>query len=147
MLRNVTDLRRATEEIEENYRQLRVAEAETRAERDRLDLILNSVLDPILVTDPAGNIVLMNPPAERMFTVSGAGKRSAEVGAPGAGQRRGVHLVRVRASTRASRGAGGGELTPARSRERGHDAGRGDLGQGGLEAAARRRRWSPSSTT
>jgi PAS domain S-box-containing protein len=68
VLRNVTDLRRATEEIEENYRKLRVAEAGTRAERDRLDLILNSVLDPILVTDTAGNIVLMNPPAERMFT-------------------------------------------------------------------------------
>jgi signal transduction histidine kinase len=68
VLRNVTDLRRATEEIEGNYRKLRVAEAETRAERDRLDLILNSVLDPILVTDPTGNIVLMNPPAERMFT-------------------------------------------------------------------------------
>ncbi|HEX4960261.1 MAG TPA: ATP-binding protein [Thermoanaerobaculia bacterium] len=68
VLRNVTDLRRATEEIEENYRRLRLAEAATRAERDRLDLILNSVLEPILVTDPAGNIARMNPPAERMFT-------------------------------------------------------------------------------
>ena len=70
VLRNVTDLRRATEEIEEQYRRLRFAEAEPRAERDRLDLILNSALDPILVTDPSGNIVLMNPPAERMFTVA-----------------------------------------------------------------------------
>jgi PAS domain S-box-containing protein len=77
VLRNVTDLRRATEEIEENYRRLRIAEAETRAERDRLDLVLNSALDPILVTDPSGNIVLMNPPAERMFTVAPGGK-SAE---------------------------------------------------------------------
>ncbi|HEV2855550.1 MAG TPA: ATP-binding protein [Thermoanaerobaculia bacterium] len=76
VLRNVTDLRRATEEIEENYRRLRVAEAATRAERDRLDLILNSVQDPILVTDPAGNIMRMNPPAERMFTFA-AGKRDA----------------------------------------------------------------------
>ncbi len=74
VLRNVTDLRRATEEIEENYRRLRVAEAATRAERDRLDLILNSVQDPILVTDPEGNIMRMNPPAERMFTFA-AGKR------------------------------------------------------------------------
>jgi PAS domain S-box-containing protein len=78
VLRNVTDLRRATEEIEENYRRLRVAEAATRAERDRLDLILNSVLDPVLVTDPEGNIVRMNPPAERMFTF-GAGKRTVEI--------------------------------------------------------------------
>ncbi len=73
VLRDVTDLSRATEEIEENYQRLRAAEAETRAERDRLDLILNSVLDPILVTDPVGNIVLMNPPAERLFTASADG--------------------------------------------------------------------------
>lgn len=78
VLRNVGDLRRATEEIEENYRRLRVAEAATRAERDRLDVILNSVLDPILVTDPAGNIVRMNPPAERMFTFP-SGQRDVEV--------------------------------------------------------------------
>jgi signal transduction histidine kinase len=68
VLRNVNDLRRATEEIEENYRRLRGAEAEVRAERDRLDLIIDSVADPILVTDPQGNIVRMNPPAERLFT-------------------------------------------------------------------------------
>ena len=68
ILRNVNDLRRATEEIEENYRRLRGAEAEVRAERDRLDLIIDSVADPILVTDPQGNIVRMNPPAERLFT-------------------------------------------------------------------------------
>src|SRR6185312_5800658 len=74
VLRNVTDLRRATEEIEENYRRQRLAEAATRAERDRLDLILNSVLEPILVTDPSGNIVRMNPPAERMFTLPGSGE-------------------------------------------------------------------------
>jgi signal transduction histidine kinase len=69
VLRNVTDLRRASEEIEENLRRLRAAEAATRAERDRLDLILNSVFDPVLVTDPEGKIARMNPPAERMFTV------------------------------------------------------------------------------
>ena len=69
ILRNVTDLRKATEEIEENYRKLRIAEADVRAERDRLDLIIDSVADPILVTDPSGNIVMMNAPAERLFTV------------------------------------------------------------------------------
>src|SRR5215210_1671743 len=78
ILRNVTDLRRASEEIEENYRKLRAAEVEARAERDRLDLILNSVVDPILVTDPAGNIMLMNPPAERMFTVRNSAGSSTE---------------------------------------------------------------------
>jgi PAS domain S-box-containing protein len=68
ILRNVTDLRRATQEIEENYRKLRLAETDARAERDRLDLIIDSVADPILVTDPNANIVMMNAPAERLFT-------------------------------------------------------------------------------
>ena len=62
ILRNVTDLRRATAEIEENYRKLRQTEADARAERDRLDLVIDSVADPILVTDPGGNIVMMNAP-------------------------------------------------------------------------------------
>jgi signal transduction histidine kinase len=69
ILRNVTDLRYATEQIEENYRKLKIAEADVRAERDRLDLVIDSVADPILVTDPAGKILLMNTPAERLFTV------------------------------------------------------------------------------
>ncbi len=69
ILRNISDLRRASEEIEENYRRLRIAEADVRAERDRLDLIIDSVADPILVTDPAGALMMMNTPAERLFSV------------------------------------------------------------------------------
>src|SRR3989442_4751014 len=63
VLRNITDLRRATEQIEENYQKLRVAEGVSRAERDRLNLIIDSVADPIIVTDPSGSTVLMNAPA------------------------------------------------------------------------------------
>jgi PAS domain S-box-containing protein len=69
ILRDITDLRRATEEIEENYRRMRLVEADVRAERDRLNLLIDSVADPILVTDPGGAIVMMNDPAERLFTV------------------------------------------------------------------------------
>jgi PAS domain S-box-containing protein len=69
VLRNITDLRRATEQIEENYQKLRVAEAAVRAERDRLNLIIDSVADPIIVTDATGATVLMNAPAEDLFTV------------------------------------------------------------------------------
>ncbi len=69
VLRNITDLRRATEQIEENYQKLRVAEAAVRAERDRLNLIIDSVADPIIVTDSTGATVLMNAPAEELFTV------------------------------------------------------------------------------
>jgi PAS domain S-box-containing protein len=68
ILRNVTDLARAKEEIEESYRTLRLAQAEVRDERHRLDLIIDSVADPILVTDQEGDIVLMNEPAERLFS-------------------------------------------------------------------------------
>ncbi|MBI3844850.1 MAG: PAS domain-containing protein [Planctomycetes bacterium] len=69
ILRNVTDLGRATKEIEESRAKLRVAETEVREERHRLELIIDSVADPILVTDAAGDIVMMNDPAERLFTV------------------------------------------------------------------------------
>ena len=69
VLRNVTDLARAKEEIEESYRTLRVAQAEVRDERHRLELIIDSVADPILVTDQEGDIVLLNVPAERLFNV------------------------------------------------------------------------------
>jgi signal transduction histidine kinase len=67
ILRNVGDLRRATEQIEENYRKMRLAEMQARAERDRLNLIIDSVADPIIVTDASGSTSLMNDPAERLF--------------------------------------------------------------------------------
>jgi len=69
ILRNVTDLRRASEEIEENYRKMRIAEVQARAESDRLNLIIDSVADPIVVTDAGGGTSLMNEPAERLFTI------------------------------------------------------------------------------
>ena len=73
ILRNVGDLRRATEQIEENYRKMRVAELQATAERDRLNLIIDSVADPIVVTDASGSTSLMNDPAERLFaTPAGA---------------------------------------------------------------------------
>ncbi|MBI3724969.1 PAS domain-containing protein [bacterium] len=70
ILRNVTDLGRATEEIRESYGRLKVAEADVRAERHRLELIIDNVADPILVTDPSGDIALTNAPAEKLFVAS-----------------------------------------------------------------------------
>src|SRR6185503_17451509 len=78
VLRNVTDLARAKEEIEESYRTLRVAQAEVRDERHRLELIIDSVADPILVTDQEGDIVLMNEPAERLFNLRADPDETAE---------------------------------------------------------------------
>jgi len=89
VLRNVTDLARAKEEIEESYRTLRVAQAEVRDERHRLELIIDSVADPILVTDQEGDIVLMNEPAERLFNMP----RTADEGAERRVRANGAHLT------------------------------------------------------
>jgi PAS domain S-box-containing protein len=67
VLRDVTDLRRASRELEHQVHRVRQAEIEATDERDRLNLILENVADPILVTDGAANIILMNDAAERLF--------------------------------------------------------------------------------
>ncbi|MEJ7812620.1 MAG: ATP-binding protein [Gemmatimonadaceae bacterium] len=67
VLRDVTDLKRAAIELERQFGRVRVTETEASRERDRLNMILNNVGDPILVTDDQSKIVLMNPQAERLF--------------------------------------------------------------------------------
>ncbi|HEY9450501.1 MAG TPA: ATP-binding protein [Gemmatimonadaceae bacterium] len=67
ILRDVTDLKRASIELERQFKRARVTEMETTRERDRLNLILNNVGDPILVTDDQAKIFLMNPQAEQLF--------------------------------------------------------------------------------
>jgi signal transduction histidine kinase len=69
VLRDVTDLKRATTELEQQFNRLRQAEEKSRRERDRLNLILENVGDPILVTDDQSNIILLNREAERLFEV------------------------------------------------------------------------------
>ncbi len=94
ILRNITDLRMATRQIDENYAKLRAAEAEVRAERDRLNLLIDSVADPIIVTDQEGEISLMNNPAERLFTVVSGLRRGCAAHRPR--ERRAFHVVRLR---------------------------------------------------
>jgi len=67
VLRDVTDLRRAVAELERQVQRGRLAEIDATRERDRLNLILENVADPILVTDDRSNIILMNPQAEELF--------------------------------------------------------------------------------
>ncbi|GAC1685891.1 MAG: hypothetical protein NVS9B3_04220 [Gemmatimonadaceae bacterium] len=67
VLRNVTDLRRAAHELERQIQRGRLSELEATRERDRLNLILENVADPILVTDDRSNIILMNDQAEKLF--------------------------------------------------------------------------------
>jgi PAS domain S-box-containing protein len=67
VLRDITDLKRAVNEMEVQFGRSRAAEHKARLERDRLNVILENVSDPILVTDEHSNIVLMNPEADRLF--------------------------------------------------------------------------------
>jgi signal transduction histidine kinase/PAS domain-containing protein len=78
VLRNVTDLGRASAELGESHEKLQLAVAQALSERHRLDLIIDSVADPIIVTDATGDIVLMNKPAERLFTVREGLSQDAE---------------------------------------------------------------------
>jgi PAS domain S-box-containing protein len=79
VLRDVTDLKRATTELEQQFQRLRQAEQKSRRERDRLNLILENVGDPILVTDDQSNIILMNREAERLFEVLGGTEPQSRV--------------------------------------------------------------------
>ena len=70
VLRDVTDLRRAANELERQVQRVRQGEITVHGERDRLNLILENVADPILVTDERSNIILMNDQAEQLFQIS-----------------------------------------------------------------------------
>jgi PAS domain S-box-containing protein len=76
VLRDVTDLRRATRELEWQVQRVRQAEVKATSERDRLNLILENVADPILVTDDQSNIILMNDQAEQLFQITDPSSRS-----------------------------------------------------------------------
>jgi len=76
VLRDVTDLRRAANELERQVQRVRLAEMKASSERDRLNLILENVADPIRVSDERANIILMNDQAEQLFQASEIQQRS-----------------------------------------------------------------------
>lgn len=67
IFRDVTDLRRANDELARNFIKLQQAEAEARRERDRLDLILENVGHPVAVCDSSGHFILFNARAGHLF--------------------------------------------------------------------------------
>lgn len=67
VMRDVTDLRRADQELRGNYDKLREAEEVVRQDRDRLNLIIENVGDPIVVCDSEARIVLVDPLAQELF--------------------------------------------------------------------------------
>jgi PAS domain S-box-containing protein len=77
VMRDVTDLRRADEELRANYERLRAAEEVVRQDRDRLNLIVENVGDPIAVCDSNAKFVLVDPLATELFGTEEAGGRDA----------------------------------------------------------------------
>ncbi len=67
VLRDVTDLRRADEELRTNYDRLRQAEEVVRQDRDRLNLVIENVGDPIVVCDRDAKLALLDPRAQELL--------------------------------------------------------------------------------
>ena len=67
VLKNITDLRYATEELSQNVQRLQTKDEEIRLERDRLNLLLRSVPNPIIMMDNDNQIITMNHEALRLF--------------------------------------------------------------------------------
>jgi len=67
VMRDVTDLRKADQELQMNYEKLRQAEDIVRQDRDRLNLVIENVGDPIAVCDNEGKVVLLDPLAKGLF--------------------------------------------------------------------------------
>src|SRR5205807_4137048 len=67
VMRDVTDLRRADQEVRANLEKLQAAEEIVRQDRDRLNLVIENVGDPIVVADNSARIVLLDPLAKELF--------------------------------------------------------------------------------
>ena len=79
VMRDVTDLRRADQEVRANLQKLRDAEEVVRQDRDRLNLVIENVGDPIVVADGAAKTVLLDPLAKEVFGLGDAPRQAALV--------------------------------------------------------------------
>src|SRR5262249_25671905 len=67
VMRDVTDLRRADQELRTNLEKLRAAEEMVRQDRDRLNVVIENVGDPIIVADHSARIILLDPLAKELL--------------------------------------------------------------------------------
>ncbi len=67
VMRDVTDLRRADQELRASVAKLLQAEEIVRQDRDRLNLVIENVGDPIIVADGAAKVVLFDSLAKELF--------------------------------------------------------------------------------
>lgn len=79
VLRDITDLRHATNALEVQYRRSVAAEHGARRESERLNVIIENAGVPIFVTDRQTNVALMNREAERLLQASRSARRSPRV--------------------------------------------------------------------
>ena len=79
VMRDVTDLRRADQEVRANLQKLRDAEEVVRQDRDRLNLVIENVGDPIVVADGAAKTVLLDPLAKELFGLGDGPRHPAVV--------------------------------------------------------------------
>ena len=77
VLNDVTDIRHMTQELTRNALRIQTADEEIRAERDRIDLVLKSVPNPIIVVDNDNQIISLNSAAQRLLTVRDTGRQHA----------------------------------------------------------------------
>src|SRR5438105_2305717 len=67
VMRGVTDLRRADQEFRASMLRSREAEEVVRQDRDRLNLVIENVGDPIIVADGAARLVMLDPLGQKLF--------------------------------------------------------------------------------
>ena len=67
VMRDVTDLRKADQEVRANLEKLMQAEEIVRQDRDRMSLVIEAVGDPIIVADNAGKPVQFDTLATQLF--------------------------------------------------------------------------------
>jgi len=79
VMRDVTDLRRADQEVRANLEKLMQAEEVVRQDRDRLNLVIENVGDPIVVADSAAKVVLYDPLAKELFGIGDGPRTSVQV--------------------------------------------------------------------
>jgi signal transduction histidine kinase len=75
VLKDVTDIRHMTEELARSAERIQTADLQIRAERDRLDLVLRSVPNPIIVVDNDNDILTLNAAAQHLFAPTRNGGR------------------------------------------------------------------------
>ncbi len=75
VLKDVTDIRHMTEELARSAERIQTADLQIRAERDRLDLVLRSVPNPIIVVDNDNEILTLNAAAQHLFALTRSGGR------------------------------------------------------------------------